>query len=208
MLRTSLLLLACGLCRHMWSINPLVARTLTSLTGLGVAFYIAIVIAGISSYGRPFQTPAFIALRGPWKKVRHGIASSIVHSKRVLSRTYRMWKRRVRPLRRQSLPTIPLWSVEAQQSELWLYPRELDIIRRTNTSDAQCVSWILRNITDPEALDAALPVAGEIRWFDDGVNADPPYDLIVSTFEGCFNSIGTLYPGSRDRAYHSGRVMA
>ena len=94
------------------------------------------------------------------------------------------------------------------QSERWLKPKELDIVRRTNTSDARCVSWILRNITDPEALDAALPVAGEIRWFDDGVDVDLPYDVIVSTFEGCFDSTRTLYPGSRDRAYYSGRAMA
>jgi len=208
MLQVSLLLLACGLCKHMWSINALVARTLISLTGLGVVFYIGIVIAGVSSYACPFQTPASIALRGPWKKVRHGIASSIVHYKRVLSRAHRMWKRRVRPLRRQSPPTIPLGSVQVQRSELWLNPKELGITLRTNTSDARCVSWILRNITDPEALDAALPVAGEIRWFDDGVNADPPYDLIVTTFEACFDSTGTLYPGSRDRAYYSGRAMA
>jgi hypothetical protein len=69
------------------------------------------------------------------------------------------------------------------------------------------VSWILRNITDPEALDAAIRLAGEIRWFDDGVNVNPPYDLIVSTFEACFDSTRTLYPGSRDRAYYSGRAM-
>ena len=69
------------------------------------------------------------------------------------------------------------------------------------------MSWILRNITDPEGLDAALPLTGEIRWFDDGVDVDPPYDQIVSTFEACFDSTRTLYPGSRDRAYHSGRAM-
>ena len=244
MLQAALLLLACGLCRHMWSINALVARTLISLTGLGVTFYIAIVIAGMSSYACPFQTPASIALHGLRKKVRGQITimwsrrirprivSSITHSRRVLSRTHKVWNRRVRPLlHRQSLPAIPLEDVQVRQSESvsipdspsqsespsapnnvqsepWWNPKELDIVRKTNTSDARCVSWILRNITDPEALDAALPVAGEIRWFDDGVDVDLPYDLIVSTFEGCFDSTRTLYPGSRDRAYYSGRAMA
>jgi hypothetical protein len=85
--------------------------------------------------------------------------------------------------------------------------KDLASIRRTNTDDVRCVSWILRSITDPEALDAAIRLAGEIRWFDDGVNVNPPYDLIVSTFEACFDSTGTLYPGSRDRAYYSGRAM-
>jgi len=170
--------------------------------------------------------------------IRRGISSSIVHSRRVLLQALGVWKRRVRLLLyRQSLPAIPLEDVQVQQSEPassepvsipdnssqseslltpdnvrqsepWLEPKELSTIRRANTSDARCASWILRNITDPEALDAALPVAGEIRWFDDGFNADLPYDLIVSTFEGCFDSTRTLYPGSRDRAYYSGRAMA
>jgi len=193
----------------MWSINTLVARTLISLTGLGAIFYIVIVITGTSSYACPFQTPVSIGLRGLWKRVRSGIVSSIVHSNRVLSRIRGMWKRRARPLpRRQSLQIIPpLERVRVQQSELWLKPQDLDIIRRTNTDDVLCVSWILKHITDPEALDAALPLAGEIRWFDDGVRVDPPFDLIVSTFEACFDPTRRLYSGSRDRAYHSARAI-
>ena len=69
------------------------------------------------------------------------------------------------------------------------------------------MSWILRNITDPEVQDVALPLAGEIRWFDGGVGAEPPYDVIVSTFEACFDSTRRLYPGSRDRAYYAGRAI-
>ena len=243
MLQVALLLLACGLCRGMWSINASVTRTLINLTGLGVAFYIVIVIAGTSSYACPFQTPVSVTIRGLWKKAWRGTISSIVRSKRVLSRTHRTWNRRVRSLlRRQSLQTIPLENIQVQQPESesmpdnapqpeplstpdasrpespstldsafqpepWLKPKELGIIRRTNTSDARCVSWILRNITDPEALDAAIRLAGVIRWFEDGTNVDLPYDLIVCTFEACFDSTRTLYPGSRDRAYYSVRAM-
>ena len=208
MLQAALLLLACGLCRHMWSINTPVACTLISLTGVGVAFYIGIVIAGMSSYACPFQTPASIALHGPWKKVRHGIVSMIVRSKRVLSRTYRMWRRGVRsPLRRQSQPTIPLEVVQVDPPKPWLESNDLAIIRRRNADDVRCVSWILGNITDPEALDVALPLAGEVRWFGSGVDVKPIYDQIVSTFESCFDPTRTLYPGSRDRAYYSGRAI-
>ena len=198
MLQVALLLLACGLCRHMWSINASVARTLITFTGLGVTFYIGVMIAGTLLYACPFQTPASTTLRGPWKKIRDWIISSIIHSKRVLSRTYQMWKRRVRSLRHRSLPTIPLEDVQIQQSksaptpdnspqpqslstldnvpqsELWLKPKDLAVVCRTNTDDVRCVSWILKHITDPEALDAALPLAGEIRWFDDGVKVNPP----------------------------------
>jgi len=209
MLQAALLLLACGLCRHMLTINTSVAYTLVSFTGLGVAFYVAIVIAGMTSYACPFQTPASAALRDLWKKVQRGIVPLTIHYTRVLSRTQRMWKQGTRlVLRRQPPPTAtPLDNVEVQGSEPWMTPMDLATTRRTNADDALCVSWILSNITDPEALDAAVRLAGTIRWFDDGINVDPPYDLIVSTFEACFDLTGKLYPGSRDRAYYSGRAI-
>jgi len=232
MLQVSLLLLACGLCRRMWIINTPVASILIGFTSLGVIFYIAIVIAGVSSYACPLQTPASIFLRGSWKKVRSGIVpfihsgrahrmwkrkaqpgfvSLIDHSKQALSWTREMWNRGTQSLlRHQSLPmTMTTLSEyeEVQQSESWLKQKDLAIICRVNIDDALCVSWILRNVTDPEALDAALPPAGEVRWFDDGVNVNPPYDLIVSVFEGCFDSTRRLYPESRDRAYYAGRAI-
>ena len=209
MLQAALLLLACGLCRHMWTINASVAYTLISLTGVGVGFYVAIVIAGMSSSPCPFQTLAYVALRFLWKKAQDGIVSLTVHHTRVLSWICRMWNQGVRSLLRlQPLPTTtPLDNVEVQRSEPWMTPKDLAIICRTNADDVLCASWILSNITDPEALDAAVRLAGTIRWFDDGINVDPSYDLIVSTFKGCFDLTGKLHPGSRDRAYHSGRAV-
>ena len=254
MLQVALLLLACGLCRYMWSINTFVAYTLIGLTGLGVVFYVGIVIAGMTSYACPFQTPVSTALRGPWKKVWHGIVyiviviagmslhacpfqtpgsvsfrrlrkkvrrgvvSSVVRFRRALSRAYLLWNQNIRQfLHRQSPQTIPLENVQiyesfsaldnARQSEPWVKLKDLAIIRRTSTNDARCVSWVLRSITDPEALDAAIRLAGEIRWFDDGTDVDLPYGLIVSTYEACFDSAGKLYPGSRDKAYYSGRAV-
>jgi len=193
----------------MWSINTSVAFTLISFTGLGVTFYLAIVIVGMSSYACPFQTPASIALHGPWKKVRRKIVSLTVHSTRVLSQTRHMWNRGVRSfLRRQSLPTtVRPVHAGVHRSEPWMTPEDPAIIPRTNADDVRCVSWILINITDPEVLDAAIRLAGMIRWFDDGIDVDPPYGLIVSTFEGCFDLTRRLYPGSRDRAYYSGQAM-
>ena len=194
MLQVALLLFACGLCQYMWSINTSVTYVLISLTALGVAFYVAIVIVGTSSYASPFQTPMSILLRGQWNQVRHRVATFVIHSKRVLSWT-------------PSLLTVPLENIQVQQPEPWLKSMDLNTIRRTNTNDLWCVSWVLRSITDPEALDAAIRLAGVIRWFDDGINIEPPYGLIVSILAACFDSTGKLYPGSRDRAYYSGRAI-
>jgi hypothetical protein len=85
--------------------------------------------------------------------------------------------------------------------------RNLGFLRRRNTDNARCVSWVLRNITDPEAIDSDICLAGTIRWFDGGSNHDPPFDLIVSAFEECFDATGQLYPGMRDRAYFSARAI-
>ena len=79
-------------------------------------------------------------------------------------------------------------------------------LRKQNADNARCVCWVLRNITDPEAIDSAVRLAGTIRWFD-GDDHDPPFDLIVSTFEACFDSTKQLYPGMRDRAYFSARAI-
>jgi len=162
MLQVSLLLLTCGICSRMWFINTPVTSTLVSLTGFGVVFYIAIVIAGMSSYACPFQTPVSVTLHGPWKKVQPGIDYSIVRFKRVFSWAHRMWKRKLRPglvslivhskrvfswanwmgilevrsLRRRRSPqtttATPLRDIQVQQSqsEPWLKPKDLAIIRR------------------------------------------------------------------------------
>ena len=204
MLQIALLLLACGLSRHMWSINTSVASVIIALTGLGVLFYLGIVIAGMSSYGCPFQTPASIGLHGPWKKLRHGIITFIVYC----NRAHRKWNWGIRPLfPRRSPRVIPLNGVQVRRPGRWLKPDDHAIIRRTNVNDVRCVSWILRNITDPETLDATIRLAGIIRWFEDGIKVEPLYDLIVSTFRACFDSNGKVYPGSRDRAYYSGRAI-
>ncbi|KAF9653348.1 hypothetical protein BDM02DRAFT_3182878 [Thelephora ganbajun] len=114
-----------------------------------------------------------------------------------------------RRLRHSPLPTVQenSRSAPSQIDVPWLTPKDLATILTTSTNDARCVSWILRNITDPEVLDAAIRLAGTIRWFEDGIDVEPPYELIVSTFHACFGSNKEVYPGSRDRAYYSGRAI-
>ena len=85
--------------------------------------------------------------------------------------------------------------------------RDLENVRRQNADNARCVCWVLRNITDPEAIDSAIRLAGTIRWFDGDTNHDPPFDLIVSMFEACFDPTRKPYPGMRDRAYFSARAI-
>ena len=208
MLQVSLFLLAWGLCQHMWAINTTVAYTLVALTGLAALLYLIIVISGLSSYACPFQTPVSMALRRPLKELWRITVSLFAQCGHALSWTRRVWNRSLRSfIPRQPPPPTPLDGVQVQRSEPWLKPENLVKMRSENVNDARCVSWIVRNITDPEALDAAIQLAGTVQWFKDGADVEPPYDVIVSNFHGCFDSDGRLYPGSTDRAYYSGRAM-
>ena len=76
MLQAALLLLACGLCKHMASINTPVAGVLITLTVLGVLFYLGIVVVGTTSYECPFQTPLSVALRSVWKATKPHVTTT------------------------------------------------------------------------------------------------------------------------------------
>ena len=90
---------------------------------------------------------------------------------------------------------------------LRVHVRNLEALRKQNRDNVRCACWVLQKITDPEAIDSDVRLAGTVRWFDGDSDRDPPYDLIVSTFEACFDSTKQLYPGMRDRAYFSARAI-
>ena len=273
MLQVALLLLACGLCRHMLSINTSVAAILITLTVLGVLFYIGIVIAGMSSYDCPFQTPVSATLCSLWEKFGPHIIMVLLPIVTTGSYLYKclpwlqalnawwhLWENlffackvlhvmfwlplvewwhhphnpplpltRLAPLEHMPQPaplhhlwweniqcrflrialhlpqTLPPSTVSGNSS--WLKPGTLATLESTNANDVRCVTWILWNITDPEALDTAVRLAGVIRWFEDGLDVEPPYDLIISALKACFDPSGKIYPGSRDRAYYSARAI-
>ena len=276
MLQISLLLLACGLCRHMASINTSVASVLITLTVLGVLFYLGIVVVGTASYECPFQTPVSIGLRSLWEKFGDHVtavllpvvaAATSLHKylpwPLVLTTLHDVWEvilcqflyllpwfpllRRHPHSQSGSLPVVqpdpqehptplaPLYSLwENIQCKIfhmalhlpqtppssptqpgssnttvtfpWLTPTTMTTLQKSNANDVRCVSWILWSITDPEALDAAIRLAGTIRWFEDGISTVPPYKQIISTLEAYFDSTGRIYPGLRDRAYSSAQA--
>ena len=253
MLQVSLLLLACGLCRHMWSINTSIASVLITLTALGILFYFGITIAGTSSYECPFQTPTSIALCSLWKNIGPPLTTALFSTIAIGISLYKTLLQspvikalhypsslslpveQHTPLEPtlQSSPLLTLWediqcqilcialrfpqtsplltiledSPIAINTSQWLEPVTLVTLQGTDAGDVRCVSWILKNITDPEALDAAIRLVVMIQWFEDGLHTEPPYDLIISTFLACFDSAGKVYPGLRDRALYSVRAI-
>ena len=237
MLQIALLFLASGLCRYMITINTPVACTLITLTGLGVLFYVVVVIVGVSSYDCPFQTPASAILRSSWKTVGPHLTPLILpiwsnahHHLLTLLEAIQLGLLRIgfllppigliirlprigwyirRHFQNLSLPTTQegLHPLNPHEPPPWFAPNELATIQKKNSDNVRCVSWVLKDITDPESLDAAILLAGTIWWFEDGIDIKPLYDLIVFTFDTCFSSDGMLHQGLRDRAYYSGRAI-
>ena len=114
--------------------------------------------------------------------------------------------------RRSPHPPLPttqedLYLPAPQETVPWFAPNELAVIQMKDANNGRCVAWVLRNITDPEALDVAMRLAGIIWWFEDGTDVKPLFDIIVFTFHTCFRSSRELYPGLRNRAYYSGRAI-
>ena len=140
-------------------------------------------------------------------KVRHQTIILLLRIDRVFRNAKQRLVQDIRRFRRAAL--LPVTFENAHRKSLApqngpglrLRVQNLESIRRQNADNARCVCWILLNITDPEAIDSAIRLAGTIRWFDSDVNHDPPLGLIVSMFEAYFDSTKRLYPGMRDRAY-------
>ena len=215
MLQIALLLLSCGLSRYMWSINTSVACVVISFALLGILFYVGIVVAGTFSYECPFQTPGSAALRDlqSGRKIFSGLSqiSQLLHIDRVFGNAEEILAERVQ--RYKSTQSLPLSNCgasrqpQAPQSRLLLPVRDLSARRHQNAGHARCLSWIVRCITDPDAIDCAIRLTSSIKWFDDGVEVDPPFGFIVSTFKACFAPTKNPYPGMNNRAYLCGRAI-
>ena len=117
----------------------------------------------------------------------------------------------IRRHKRTPLPTILTAAHHqlrrGQRGGLLVSPRNLENLRKQNADNTRCVSWILRNITDPEATDSALRLASTVRWFEGDIDINPPYDVILFSFQGCFDPNNVLYPGMKDRAFISGKAL-
>lgn len=276
MLQIALLLLTCGLCRYMVTINTSVAGVLIALTVAGAVFYLGVIIAGTSSYECPFQTPVSIALRSLWKKIAPqttltfppvftACASLYGHVQSYVLTTFQqfwedicflckilyllVWPPFIQMIYHPQNPPPPnpplpvaqprpqdasslfpglhgFWEIVRHPTHhithcqpqsyhpstisdnfQWLTATALVTLYRINANDVRCISWILWNITDAEVLDVAIQLAAIVRWFEDGVTVEPPFDLLFSIFHACFDSTGRVYPGLRDRAYYSARAI-
>jgi len=152
-------------------------------------------------------------IRGTATKLGHQTIILLLQIDRAFWNTKQRLVQRIRKLRRAGLLPTTIEDAPHQLPaprngpQLRVHVWNLEAIQRQNTDNMRCVCWVLRNITDPEAIDSAIRLVGIIRWFDGDSDHDPPFDLIFSTFEACFDSTKRPYPGMRDRAYFSARAI-
>jgi len=145
--------------------------------------------------------------------VGHQTTTLLLRIDRAFGNAKQRLVQEIRKFRRAGLlPTtiedVPHKALVHQKSPgLRVHVWNLEALRKQNADNIRCVCWVLQNITDPEAIDAAIRLAGTIRWFDGDSDHHPPFDLICSTFEACFDSAKQPYPGLRDRAYFSARAI-
>ena len=132
---------------------------------------------------------------------------------RALGNTKYRLAQKVRKFRRATLLPVTANSVVGQHPVpdngpgLRLRVWDLEKLQKQNRNSTRCVCWILRIITDPEAVDSATCLTGNIRWFEGDSGNIPPFEFIVYAFETCFDSAKQLYPGMKDRAYFAARAI-
>ena len=202
MLGLSPLYLVCGFCIRMFYTDLPLAILLTVFSVSGFTFFLW-VIANTNPDEPPPPTLLPTAQRTLWKKSRF-LAPLCGLWRGILSK---MFRSTLRPPQTPPLPTIQGISPNSRDISPWLTSAALTTFQKTNAGDVRCVSWILEEITDSMALDAAIRLAGTIHWFNDEPDAEPPYDLIVSVLQACFDSTGKAYPGSKDRAYYAAKAI-
>ena len=210
-LQLALLLLGCGLSQYMWTMNQTIAGTIIGVTGFGILLYIAIAIAGTISYECPYQTPLSLVLRAfgahrTFSYLRTCLDARVnsISSLLIVLRSRVMVHTGVNVMPR-SLDVPPMEYLFFSEQGL-LKPDRMRFDRRRNQLDALCVGWTLDTITDPEVMDVALRQFMSIQWHAGVPPAASPHQL-TALYRDCFDYRNTLLPGSRDRAYASGRAL-
>lgn len=206
MLQIALVLFACGLYEFMKLANNTVAYTLIVLVALGALFYVVVAIAGAFSYGFPLQTSLSALLGRLGRRIKPGWTSTIWPNTRDWLLRYT-----VDPHQQDEQLTI-LEEVQAKAkkeraNQPWISEERRANTEKTNADEVWCVSWVLNSVNDSEVFDNSLERAGIIRWFGNGIDVKSIYDTILSVFGSCLDLNDEVYPGARDRAYHSGRAI-
>ena len=186
MLQAGLLLLGYALSDYLFSINKVIASVTISFTAFGALFYLLIVLAAISFYNCPFQTPfsrifRFVfRLDNERKKKRGPNGNSLGdHIELPIGDTP---------------PPAPLFKKEADFDECVL--------------DSKCIARMFQMSIDADASMAMMRFIPEIIWYA-GIRTVPLeklYDTVVECFD---QSSGhpVVIPRLKEKAYLSAKAL-
>ena len=159
LLQVALLLLGSGLAMYMSVSEVVSAESVKIFTALGAGIYITFVIFGAVSPDSPFQTPPSATIRMLFGNVL--LTSPILEKRFTEAR-----KKLSRWIQFGRVPQLLPISIRDLRTR-WPGSQDVDLylgsLRNTNADDAHCVSWILKNVTDQEAVNAALQLAGTVQ---------------------------------------------
>jgi hypothetical protein len=178
---------------YLFTINRPVAIIIVTLTSLGFALYLFLLVSAMVSPDSPFQTPITLFLARvialiletlkPWGiKLREFVG-------RVLSRF------RLPAADAETLPSFsskaaiwPSWNLTWAES--MLYAPAFDR-RRSNyfppqSPEVPAVLWVLETSTDPAIITAAAEIAADLQW-PLNLDLEVPMTRVAQTFSPCLD---------------------
>ena len=115
------------------------------------------------------------------RKVGHLVVILLLRVDRTSGNAKQILSQRYRPT---LLPIFIDQTSHQPYTQRMVSPRNLENLRKRSAHNARHVYWVLRNVTDPEAVDSVLRLASTVQWFEDDVEANPPYNK-MNFMRGC-----------------------
>jgi len=189
----SLLLLGYALARYFWDLSRNVSSVIIAFTGVGLTFYLFIVVAATVSKACPFKTPMSVLLRTIQEQYGQDIERITKRVRSILG--FQQPRSGLIP-RHHQVPTPSVTSgVVDHDSEV--------------RADSRCIHTMFRMTKAPESVVAIMKYIPEITW-DSRLRSVPLVPVYQALRESLWHSAdGRVSPqaGAGERAFLSAKAL-
>ena len=217
MLQIALALLGCGLSLYLWSINRMVAGIVMAMTFFGFSFYTFLTLAATFARNCPYQTSPSLMMQPLVKRILQKHPWVVDLLPLALSTLVSAWTSTASVLNRlrSAILTLlrsppPVVVPEGVPLTAVVGPIQIfdDAVVNwiDNETDACCVAWVLRFITDKDVILFAVRFAADIVLYPTIAKTLPPYLLAHLLFECIIEE--EIVPGRMDQACSAGMALA
>ena len=212
MLQGALLLLGCALSKYLFTVDNLAAWVVLGFTTSGCLFYLVIVVAAITSYDCPFQTPLSLIVHF-MVRLFNERGKYLKRSRKWFSRTFS---------RKSGWWTHPPGGPDSGgpnedgstqltaviSSHPLPLPFEKGTDLHSHVLDSNCIAWMFEMSTDPDVVLDIIKFIPEITWHN-GIRTVPLEKLYDTIVECLDHSSGhpVVIPKSRNKAYFSAKAL-